>query len=470
MYKILLFLFLFLQSIFAQTQTSHTQLDIYKNISFMTKTYNIKGKKKIYISLPEKINLENIIIKSNKCTKENVTLSISKSFTSNEISLLKSKISDLSNKIDTLKEKSLLLKTISLKDKKNNEMEKTLGFFSKYYINTIEKITILKNRLDDANKKLKILQNQNARKFKDLSIDFTCNIKQSVSITYPQFDFKLRDFYEIKANSKTKTLTLSKKLKISQKSDEDFRDLNIFAHSNIYNQRVAPNPFYPRYINVEQNRRLLVSKNAQFNEMTISKKMRYNENFTTSSFSALHVNLPNNQEKIITLDKEIQPILFTNDIDGYSSSLAYLKVNFKSKKFYQSAMAYLYLDENKIGTRRLPNIQKNSNIDIYFGQNQNIKIKKILLKKFNKSEFFGNTKITTLVWQYKITNNSKILQKINLIERLPISQNENIEIKPLFDTKNAKIDKKGKTVWNFNLAPKRTKIIKFGYEVKKPKE
>jgi len=197
---------------------------------------------------------------------------------------------------------------------------------------------------------------------------------------------------------------------------------------------------------------------------------KYKENLTTSSFVALHVNIKNNQEKIIELGKVTKNVKIENDIDGYGNFRAYLKVKFKSDKQYPRAPAFIYLDNNQVGTRALPNIKKGSQTNIYFGENQNIKIKKTLLKRFNESEFFGNNQINTQIWKYKITNISKSVQKINLMERLPISQNEKIKVEPLFDTKKAQIDKKGKVVWSFGLKPNETKIIKFGYKTKKPKK
>ncbi len=472
MYKIFYLLLPLAMSLSAQINPLHVRLDIYSNVSFITKGFEINNQKNISLKLPAQISLENISIKAKNCVVNDITLSNPKSFENQKINKLTQKINKINNQIISLQETNDILKTISLKDKKVVNISKMIDYFSKNFMQNTQKLSVLKIELKKANERLKMLQNQEARKYKAFEAHATCRDKEIIQITYPESNFKIWHFYDIKANSDTMTLSLIKKIKIIQKTGEDFDDLDIYSHSNAYNQAIAPVPFYPKYLNFHQKRNFLMKKSMPMamDSVTAQRNTIYKENLTTSSFVALHVSIKNNQEKIVELSKETKNIKFENDIDGYGSSRAYLKVNFKSGRFYRRARAFIYLDNNQVGARALPNIKKGSKTDIYFGENQNIKIKKTLLKRFNESEFFGNNQINTQIWKYKVTNISKIAQKINLIERLPISQNEKIKVEPLFDTKKAKIDKKGKVIWSFNLAPNETKTIKFGYETKKPKK
>lgn len=472
MYKIFYLFLAIAVSLYAQTTPAHVRVDIYKNVSFITKSFQINSQKNISLKLPAKINLENISIKTKNCDIGDIALGNPKRFEDENTKKLIKKIEKLNNQIISLQETNNILKTISLKDKKGDDLSKTIDYFSKNFMQNIEKLSSLKTELKKANKQLKILQNQKSKEYKTFNARATCRGKDIVKITYPDSNFKVRDFYDIKADSTNRTLTLTKKIRIIQKTGEDFDNLDIYAHSNIYNRSVAPIPFYPRYLNFYQTKNFLVKKSIPTAMDSMARKVnnKYKENLTTSSFAALHVNIKNNQEKIIELGKVTKNIKFENDIDGYGSSRAYLKAKFKSDKYYTLAPAFIYLDDNQVGTRMLPNIQKGGQTNIYFGENQNIKIKKTLLKRFNESEFFGNNQINTQIWKYKITNLNKIAQKINLIERLPISQNEKIKVEPLFDAKKAQIDKRGKAAWSFKLKPNETKIVKFGYKTKRPKK
>ena len=441
----------------------------------MTKNYNLIGTKDLSLQVPSQTNLENIDIKTKQCKKESVKLSSLQSFESKKEKQLKLKIANLSNHITSLQEKNELLRTLSLKEKSLKNAQKILKFFTVNYNLNLEQIFTLNKKLNRAKKELQNIQSQKAKKYKILLVGFTCKDRGSISITYPQYNFRVTDFYEIQGNIKNKSLDFIKKIKIIQKSGEDFKDIDIISHSNSYNQKVQPSPFYPKYLNTYKKKRTLYAKSSntpmlgRFETKHVTKT-KYIQNFTTSAFIARGINLPNNQEKKITLENKKYTVLFQNDIDGYASDLAYLKASFKSDKYYQNAKAYVKLEKSHIGIINLKRIKKGEKVAIYFGENQNIKIKKTLLKRYDESEFFGNNRVNTRVWQYKITNQSNVTQKINLMERIPISQNEDIKVEPLFDAKKAKINEKGKVIWSFSLIPNDTKMIKFGYKTTKPEK
>ncbi len=454
----------------ASTKPLHVELNIYKNITFITKSFNLDKKGFISLSLPKSIQLENIEIKSKNCKATEVLLSVPKATQNRKITLLKQKIAKLQNQISSLRNRNDILKTISLKEKKESKYKSTLDFFTTNYKQDIDKISLLQNELAKTNKELKIAQNQKASLYKNFSATFTCRAPSGIDITYPEYNFKIVNFYNIKANTLKKSLSFNKMIKIEQKSGEDFTDIDIYSHSNAYNRKVAPAHFYPRYLNIYQKKRLAMTKNMLLADSATPLERSYKRGYTTSSFVLKHIDIKNNRAKIFTVNTQNQKVDFQNDIDGYGTSLAYLKAKFKSDKIYQSANAFIYLDGNRIGTMRVGNIKKGTKLDIYFGENQNIKVTKTLQKRFNESEFFGNKKIKTQLWLYKIKNLSKISKKVNLIERLPISQNEDIKVEPLYDTKKANIDKKGRVVWSFKLKYNETKSIKFGYKITKPKE
>ncbi len=475
MFRLLSILSLSYMLLYASTTPLHVEVNIYKNISFMTKEYRLSGEKSISLRVPSQTELENINIETNRCKKESLKLSSPKSFKSEKEKRLKIKIVNLSDKILSMQEENNLLKTLPLKERGQKNLQEVLGFFRKNYSSNLKQISTLNQELNRAKKELQEAQNQKAKEYKTLSAIFTCRDNGTVSLKYPQYDFRVKSFYEITGHAKKGTLNFVKKIKIIQKSGEDFENIDIISHSNSYNQRVQPSPFFPKYLNMQKQKRVLYSKSsneAMRNTLAIEPiaKVRYIQNLTTSAFVARKIKLLNNQEKIIALENQDYKVSFQNDIDGYSSSRAYLKASFKSDKYYQRGRAYISLGENRIGTINLKNIKKGTKVDIYFGENQNIYVKKNLLKRYSESEFFGNNQINTQVWRYTITNKNSSTQKINLIERIPVSQNEDIKVEPLFDTKKAKISKKGKVVWSFTLTPDETKMIKFGYKTIKPKK
>jgi len=379
MYKIFYLFLTLVISLYAQTNPLHVRVDIYKNISFITKSFQINGQKNISLKLPAQINLENISIKAKNCDFNDIVLSNPKSFEDKKSKKLIEKIAKLTNKIASLKETNDILKTISLKDKKGVDLSKTINYFSKNFLQNIVKLDEAKIEVKKANEQLKILRNQKSKKYKIFNANATCRDKKIVQITYLDSNYKIRNFYNIKLESDNRTLILIKKIKIIQKTGEDFDNLDIYAHSNMYNRTISPMPFYPRYLNFNQKSELVLNRAIPVAMESMARKAnnKYKENLTTSSFVALHVKIKNNQEKMIKLSQVTKNVKIENDIDGYGTFRAYLKVKFKSDKQYPRAPAFIYLDNNKVGTRVLPNIKKGSKTNLYFGENQNIKVKKL---------------------------------------------------------------------------------------------
>ncbi len=129
----------------------------------------------------------------------------------------------------------------------------------------------------------------------------------------------------------------------------------------------------------------------------------------------------------------------------------------------------MYLDGTYIGRSNINEIKKDKKSSIFFGTNRFIDIKKELVKDMKEEPFFSmNTLKTQKVWKYKITNNHKKVQKLTLIERLPISKHEDIKVKLIGKTKETKLDKNGKIYFDFELKPNESKEIEFGYEIEKP--
>merc|ERR1711879_474363 len=83
------------------------------------------------------------------------------------------------------------------------------------------------------------------------------------------------------------------------------------------------------------------------------------------------------------------------EIDGYSSSQAFYKVDFQSKKLYGVLNAKLYLNNVYIGQTNLKEIKKDKKSSIYFGTNRFIDVKKELVKDMKEEPFFSLNKLKT---------------------------------------------------------------------------
>ncbi len=195
----------------------------------------------------------------------------------------------------------------------------------------------------------------------------------------------------------------------------------------------------------------------------------YYEDTTKSFFKASNITLSSGKENKVLFAKDSYKASKSLEIDGYSMSQAFYKVDFKSKKLYGITNANLYLDGTYIGKTTLKEIQKNKESSIYFGANRFVDIKKELVKDMKEEPFFSINKTKTQkIWNYEIKNSSKQTQKIVLLERVLVSKHEDIKVKLIGKSKESKMEKNGKIYFEFDLNPNESKTVNFGYEIEKP--
>ncbi len=84
----------------------------------------------------------------------------------------------------------------------------------------------------------------------------------------------------------------------------------------------------------------------------------YIEDTTKSFFKASNIDLNSGEKTQVLFAKDSYEAKDSLEIDGYSTSQAFYKVDFKSKKLYGVLNAKLYLDGSYIGRTNLKDIKK----------------------------------------------------------------------------------------------------------------
>lgn len=175
------------------------------------------------------------------------------------------------------------------------------------------------------------------------------------------------------------------------------------------------------------------------------------------------------EKNLLEVDAELVDANFKSVIDAYGTNRAYIEASFKSKKDYPAGIANYFFDTKPIASKHMPSIKKTETTKFYFGEDEHIHITKKLIETLNEKTFFGDKKISSQNWKYKITNTKPFSEQITLIERVPVSRDADISVTtsatPMPDTQSAD----GKTEWNFTLEGGKSKTIIFGYEVSKTK-
>jgi uncharacterized protein (TIGR02231 family) len=195
----------------------------------------------------------------------------------------------------------------------------------------------------------------------------------------------------------------------------------------------------------------------------------YNETTTKAFFKASHIDLLSGIKNAVTFSNDSYKAENKIEVDGYSSSNAFYKVDFKSDKLYSTQNTKLYLDGTFIGQSYIREIKKDKDTSIYLGIDSFIDVKKDLVKDMKEKPFFSMSKIKTeKSWKYTISNNSNEEKKITLVERIPVSKHEDIKVELISNTNYTKKEDNGKVSYDIILKPSSKITLDFGYIVEKP--
>lgn len=133
----------------------------------------------------------------------------------------------------------------------------------------------------------------------------------------------------------------------------------------------------------------------------------------------------------------------------------------------------LFRDGTFVGKGKLPLIAGEEH-ELGFGADDLVRVKHaVVQEKRGETGLISTTRIDDRNYKMSVKNLHK--QKVNIIvlDQLPVSKNEKIEVTPARGTEPTKKDvddKRGVVAWEFALEPDEEKTINFGYVVRWPPE
>lgn len=460
-------------------------LNIYKNKTFINQELDTSLNS---VDLIGKVRFEDIrFLNNDNCKVSNVSV-LSENYSSDTLSSkieeYKQKIAFKTNEITSVQ--NILQHLSSIKFEKDAVNLKNIKEVSTYAQKEIEGnynlLYKLQLELTKYKQELKDLTNKkNSSVYSKLNYDATCTSSSKLLVSYPTFNIGKNSFYEINVNSKEKNLEIKNKSFITQSSGYDFKNIDINLYTYNYSNAVKPQVFRPKYLDVKQAiLRKSIQADATMMEMSAPKMMKsnsvravptfsYNETTTKAFFKASHIDLLSGVNNAVTFSNDKFKTKSKIEIDGYSSSNAFYKVDFKSDKLYSTQNTKLYLDGTYVGQSYINQIKKDTDTSLYLGSDSFIDVKKDLVKDMKEKPFFSMSKIKTeKSWKYTISNNSNEEKKITLVERIPVSKHEDIKVELISNTNYTKKEDNGKVSYDIILKPSSKITLDFGYIVEKP--
>ncbi|MDF1697679.1 MAG: DUF4139 domain-containing protein [Saprospiraceae bacterium] len=174
--------------------------------------------------------------------------------------------------------------------------------------------------------------------------------------------------------------------------------------------------------------------------------------------------------------QEIDVLLNTNNIPFVYKYLtypsqeptAYLRVGIDNWKSYDllSGNVNLFLEGQYTGVSHLNIEAKTDTLWFSLGEDIGVHIEKERIEEFNKKSFLKNKIIELHTFDIHVKNNKPYAIEMDIIDQVPVSTDDDINVKVL-EISGAEIDEKqGYLLWKETLAPGERKTYRISYEIK----
>lgn len=131
--------------------------------------------------------------------------------------------------------------------------------------------------------------------------------------------------------------------------------------------------------------------------------------------------------------------------------------------------ANIYFENSFIGQTRIDPDVTIDTLTLSLGLDKNIIISRDIIKDFTESKFLSSDIERTFAYKISIKNAKKNKVKVNLEDLVPVSRNEDIQVK-LIDGTGSELEKEtGKVKWTLELEPDKSIEKKLIFSVRHPK-
>jgi TonB-dependent SusC/RagA subfamily outer membrane receptor len=132
--------------------------------------------------------------------------------------------------------------------------------------------------------------------------------------------------------------------------------------------------------------------------------------------------------------------------------------------------ANIYLENSFVGTSMLNTRQFSDTLELSFGIDNNISIKREKLKEYSETQFIGTNKKESMAWKITVRNNKAYAITARVTDQVPVSTTKEIQVEVIDLAGGAMNRDTGEVTWEIQLKPNETKEFVLRYSVKYPKD
>ena len=201
-----------------------------------------------------------------------------------------------------------------------------------------------------------------------------------------------------------------------------------------------------------------------------------NQDFTNVEFE---IKLPysvkaDGQKKLMVVTHKKVPALFSHYILPRVNKNGFLlaKIGDWESLNLLPGQANIYFKNTYVGQTQINPTTMQDTMELALGRDQGIVSTRKKIKEEEKKTALGKKRRRTFTFEIVVRNNTKAAIELNLEDQIPITSNEEIEIKLLEDSNAELAEKTGRLTWKLKLkaGEKRTVIFSYSVEHDKDKE
>ncbi len=497
-----------------------TGAEIHRN-----KTVNLKaGKTKlIFTNLSPKINSKSIRITTGKnidllgitstvnYLAEEKNLPRTKRL-QDSLQLISDKIQNISDQADAYTiEKKMLLSNISIGGQNKGVSVTELKMASDFYRTRItevnRKLSILKSQKNKLTKESQKVQKQlnelnvnsnYSRSEISVLVASESAVSSKIELKYIINTAGWSPSYDIKATDTDKPVKLEYRAKVYNNSEIDWKNIKIklsTADPNLSITKPILNPWYLKYKTysyynnarykktegyiqnkIQSNNMPMVSQD----EESLEENVVVSDTYADAEVPELSAEF--NIKKTYDIPSDDKPYIV--DINEYElpASYKHYAVTKLDKDVFLLARitgwqdlnliegpANVYYSGTYLGQAFIDIRNVKDTLDLSLGRDGKVLVTRTKLKAYSSSKIIGTKRKETMTYELIARNNRKSEINLQILDQIPISQTDEIEVKVLETSGAVANETTGKLKWEFKLKPGETKKITLSFEIKYPK-
>lgn len=475
-----------------------------RNIVVFSDISSALVQKSISVTTDESISVLAISSKLNNLTKMEEKPRIKQ--LKDSLKLIQSKVSAITDELDALKtEKEMLLKNTAIGGTNNGVSINDLKLAADYYrsrvteINgRVSKITLQNEEftatLNDLNSELDELNATLSYKRNEISILLNCakDVTTEITLQYLVNSAGWVPSYDIKATEINKPVTLVYRAKVYNNTGVDWQNVNIKLSTADPTQSLTKPELKPWYLNFNSNSmgEYSYQKNDRGSNMQVQQSNAFQEynssdNSLSSDMQEVELDELGAEFEIKTkysIPADAKPYLV--DVTEYQLPATYK--HYVAPKIDHDAFllaritgwedlnlvegpANVYFSGTYVGESYIYTRNVKDTLDLSLGRDNKVLVMRTKLKDFSKTSFIGTKRKETYTYEMVLKNNRKTPIDIEVLDQLPVSQDNEIEVEALELSKAMQNVLTGELRWKFHLEAGAGEKITISFSIKYPK-